>query len=323
LIAYGNIGSKVWKAMSGFGSSSPQIKKEKAAYLDFNVLQWQRSLPPELQIQPNEKDVFDAHSKTNNRLRVMLYLRANQMKILIHKRTLLTPTTIMDDLSGARLVVEVAQDSIQMIDKLNRQTDIYRAQQTAFNYFLVSALGIIFLAICHAPAQFSQSCRVEFFMALDLIKGFSGTSHAARRLWRTIKHLKVIGPKLGIISQQELPPGAEDNGSRRNVNPSDPSSSFNNNADASEASDHNVTDYGSRDLDFLMSAPFESSVSPTVAYQMGGVQLSYELSNLFESIEPKDTGLPVMQEDASGQTAGYAFNFGTEEDLSRTLIDLF
>lgn len=245
------------------------------------------------------------------------------MKILIHKRTLLTPTTITDDLASATFVVEVAQDSIQMIDKLNRQTDIYCAQQTAFNYFLVSALGIIFLAMCHAPAHFNQSCRNEFFMALDLIKGFSGTSHAAGRLWRTIKYLKVIGPKLGILSQQEPLPAAEDNGTKRTANPSKANSSFNNNGDTNGASSQTFMDNGSRDLDFLVSAPFDSSVSSATTYQMGGVQLSYELSNLFESIEPRDTSLPIIQDGAAGPSADYSFNFWTEEDLSRALIDLF
>ena len=309
--------------MSGFGSSSPQIKKEKIAYLDFNVLQWQRSLPAELQLQATGESVFDGHSRTNNRLKVMLYLRANQMRILIHKRTLLTPATIMEDLPGARSVVEIAQDSIRLMDKLNRKTDIYRAQQTAFNYFLVSALGIVFLAICHAPSQFSQSCHDEFFMALDLIKGFSGTSLAARRLWRTIKHLKVIGPKLGILSQQEPPIGVEQSGSKQSGNPSGPSSTFNNPASNHGASEQNLLNYGPGDLDFLMSTPLDSGATSTAAYQMDGVQLSYELSNLFDSIEPRDASVSIMHAGSSTPGMGYSFDFGTEEDLSRTLIDIF
>ena len=244
------------------------------------------------------------------------------MKILIHKRTLLTPTTITDDLASATFVVQVAQDSVQMIDKLNRQTDIYRAQQTAFNYFLVSALGIIFLAMCHAPTHFGQSCRNEFFTALNLIKGFSGTSHAARRLWRTVKYLKVIGPRLGVLSQQELLPAAEDNGTKRVVNPSKANTSFNN-GDSVVSSEQNFTEHGWRDLDFLVSAPCDSSMLSATTYQMGGVQLSYELSSLFESIEPRDTSLPIVHDGAGGPNADSPFNFWTEEDLSRTLIDLF
>jgi hypothetical protein len=151
----------------------------------------------------------------------------------------------------------------------------------------------------------------------------SGTSHAAKRLWRTIKHLKVIGPKLGILSQEELPPDTEDNNRKRNANLSGLRSSLNNNVDTGGAPDHEFQDYGSGDLDSLVTAPFESSMSPATAYQMGGVQLSHELSSLFESIESRDLSLPIMQGGAGGQSASYSFNFGTEEDLSRTLIDFF
>lgn len=37
-------------------------------------------------------------------------------------------------------------------------------------------------------------------MALDLVKGFSNKSWISKRLWRTIKGLKEIGPKLGLVS---------------------------------------------------------------------------------------------------------------------------
>lgn len=35
-------------------------------------------------------------------------------------------------------------------------------------------------------------------MALDLVKGFSNKSWVSKRLWKTIKSLKEVGPKLGL-----------------------------------------------------------------------------------------------------------------------------
>ena len=35
-------------------------------------------------------------------------------------------------------------------------------------------------------------------MALDLVKGFSNKSWVSKRLWKTIKGLKEVGPKLGL-----------------------------------------------------------------------------------------------------------------------------
>lgn len=47
-------------------------------------------------------------------------------------------------------------------------------------------------------------------MALDLVKGFSTKSFVSKRLWKTIKGLKEVGPKLGlspndVLSQEEDP----------------------------------------------------------------------------------------------------------------------
>jgi hypothetical protein len=40
-------------------------------------------------------------------------------------------------------------------------------------------------------------------MALDLVKGFSTKSWVTRRLWKTIKGLKKVGPKLGLVTESE------------------------------------------------------------------------------------------------------------------------
>jgi hypothetical protein len=103
----------------------------------------------------------------------------------------------------ASTVVELAKDTIRALTHLNQTTDIYRCQQVCFNYFLTSAIAVIFLASCHAPVHFSNICRDEFYMALDLVKGFSTKSWVTRRLWKTIKGLKEVGPKLGLVTESE------------------------------------------------------------------------------------------------------------------------
>jgi hypothetical protein len=66
------------------------------------------------------------------------------------------------------------------------------------NYFLTSALAVLFLAVAHAPAEFNTQVRDEFHMALDLVRGLSTTSYVSKRLWKTIKMLKEVGPRLGL-----------------------------------------------------------------------------------------------------------------------------
>jgi hypothetical protein len=81
---------------------------------------------------------------------------------------------------------------------MNQSTDLYRTQQVMFNYFLISALAVLFLAVSHAPGQFSNRSRDEFYMALEIVRGMTAHSYVSKRLWRTIKMLKEVGPKLGL-----------------------------------------------------------------------------------------------------------------------------
>jgi len=160
LIAYGRISSKVWKAVNTSGSVSANTRKEESDYLDFQIQQWLQAIPPELQLlHPKADDNAIQQPRSLHRLRVLLYVRANHMRILVHRHNLLSATNIAENVSDARAVVEIAKDTIQVLAHLNRTSNIYHTQQVCFNYFLVSALAALFLAVCHGPTYFSEFCR--------------------------------------------------------------------------------------------------------------------------------------------------------------------
>lgn len=181
------------------GDNAP-ISKEEIGYLDYQIIQWHRSIPPALKyIHPSASNTQDQQPVTRgiHRFRILLYLRANQMRILIYRPVLHTTSSIVEDMTSAQTVVDVAKDTINVLTHTNQTTDIYRSHQVMFNYFLISALAVLLLAVSHAPAHFSD-CRDEFYMALDLVRGLSANSYVSKRLWRTIKILKEVGPKLGL-----------------------------------------------------------------------------------------------------------------------------
>jgi hypothetical protein len=307
MVAYGHIGSKVWKATAKSGKLG---KKEEAAYLDFQVGEWQNSIAPEYQLHANSDEMLEGHSRTKSRLRVLLYLRANQMRLLIYRRCLMTSTTIVENPSGARRVVDIARDNIRILERLNRLSDIYLSQQSCFNYFLVSALAVLFLAVCHAPAQFNETCREEFFLALNLVRGFSARSYVARKLWKTIKHLKVVGPKLGIFPNQERHERRWNDTQLGSASYQVPAAGQN-----APAVQHDLN------FDNLTALPIEHATSPTYSNPLDGNQLSYELTNLFEAIDPSCVELPL---ESLGNRGGLElYDYGTAEDLSRSLLDLF
>ncbi|KAF2856067.1 fungal-specific transcription factor-like protein [Plenodomus tracheiphilus IPT5] len=202
MISYSIIGSKVWKSVADVALQE-KINKEDVSFLDFQVLNWHRSIPDPLKFtHPDSGLQADPPTRTIHRLQVVLYLRANQMRILIYRPVLHTATTIMSNLEFAHVVVKVAKDTIRILTYINQTSDIYRCQQTMFNYFLISALAVLFLAVAHAPAEFSAQSRDEFYMALELVRGLSSNSYVSKRLWKTIKTLKEVGPRLGLAIHQ-------------------------------------------------------------------------------------------------------------------------
>jgi hypothetical protein len=198
MIAYSMIGSKIFKSVAD-ATSQETIDKEDMSFLDFQVLNWHRSIPESLKyVHPDSGRHITEPHRAVHRLQIALYLRANQLRIYVYRPVLHTATTIMENLDFSHVAVKVAKDSIRVLKHVNQTTDIYRRQQTMFNAFLISALAVLFLAVAHAPAEFNQQCRDEFYMALELVRGLSSSSYVSRRLWKTIKTLKGIGPRLGL-----------------------------------------------------------------------------------------------------------------------------
>lgn len=98
----------------------------------------------------------------------------------------------------AQTVVDVSRETIRYLALLNNETSVYQRVQIFYHMFLTSAIAALFLASTHAPLHFSASCRTEFYMALDLIKGLSGKSWVSQRLWRMVRSLKAYAPRLGL-----------------------------------------------------------------------------------------------------------------------------
>jgi hypothetical protein len=79
-------------------------------------------------------------------------------------------------------------------------TNIYKTHQTLFNFFILSSLAIILLACFHDPADFCSCVQEEVFMALELVKAFNSKSRVTRRLWKSIRDLREVGERLGVLS---------------------------------------------------------------------------------------------------------------------------
>ena len=208
MIQYSAIGAKVWRSVvSGTGTSGP-INTEDMGYLDYQVISWHRTIPPQLRFEhPSQSGristpIGPPPTRAASRLRAILYIRANQMRIVIYRPVLHSATSIIQHREQAQTVVDVAKDTIRVLTHINQTSDLYRSQQMLFNAFLTSALAVLFLAVAHTPAEFAENVKEEFYMALELVRGFSKESYVSKKLWKTIRVLKDVGPKLGLFSQR-------------------------------------------------------------------------------------------------------------------------
>ncbi|PYI20937.1 fungal-specific transcription factor domain protein [Aspergillus violaceofuscus CBS 115571] len=315
MISYNRISSKIW--YSGLGSEgATDIRRDEIGYLDYQILQWYKQVPDGLKFYP--VDVPKHHhgestSRGLRRLRILLYLRMNQLRILIYRPVLHSAVSIAEDKGHAQTVVDIAKDTIRVLTRLNGTSDIYRTQQITFNYFLVAALAVLFLAVCHAPNDFNRQVRDEFYMALELVSGFSTKSYVSKRLWKTIKGLRKIGERLGVIVR---PFGTDSN---------DPHSS----AAVAMAglAGHQIEDlsvYGS------VNGAGELGNSP-----LNGLQMSHELTNLFEAVGgfgnfmnsggASESLNGFIGQDGEIQNTGEGLSgvLGDEGEWSRVIRDLF
>jgi len=204
MISLTDIGSNVWKAVDLFKSSEDHKQSaEQMHALDFDLTKWYSNLPLSLQYNTAAHDPTIAPAdRSVYRLQLLLYLRRNQMQIMIY-RPVLHSANLGSYLTEAQSVVDIAKDTISLLAYINQTSDIYQTQQITFNHFLVSALGVLFLAAANSPAQFAENCRHEFHQALELVRGLSADSFVSKRLWTTIKGLKNVAPKMGLLADSE------------------------------------------------------------------------------------------------------------------------
>ena len=339
MIAHFAIASKVWHSM-GSDPSKPTISREEIGYLDYQVQIWHRQLPDDLRYDRTSGLAHSGNSISSvtpgqHRRQIILYLRANGMRILIYRPVLHSVASIMNNRNQAQTVVDVAKDTISVLTMINQTTQMYRTSQVLFNAFLTSALAVLFLAASHAPAMFAEQVREEFYLALDLVRGFSRGSWVSKRLWKTIRVLKEVGPKLGLVMQGR---DVADRGDVHTV------SHFARNTREDPSRSAAVAMAGLAGHNVDEAALF----GPGTPWALGSVHSSSpdgmvsDLTNLFEAAGGYTGGIGYdgLLNGANGAGAGFGMGeqgmgitgttdtvsgggFGSEDELSRILRDLF
>ncbi|KAH8884052.1 hypothetical protein GQ53DRAFT_731201 [Thozetella sp. PMI_491] len=221
MVDYSGIASEVRKSILQSAPTSPAICASTRDFLDFRVSQWQKSLPEKLQFRGiKDKFVPAKERRGEYRLRLILYLRANQMRTIIHRKSAIFTDPNSFNSSSVSLLASTAQDTIRILAALARETDIYHAQHKTFNHFLETALTSLLLILPYAGPERGASCLQEAFAAMETIRNLSTHSPITRALEEKLQNIQGLvaglrpnSPKISKASDAsdriaELPPEA-------------------------------------------------------------------------------------------------------------------
>ncbi|RVX65782.1 hypothetical protein B0A52_10313 [Exophiala mesophila] len=305
MVAYAQLESRVWKVAT---KPTAKCTPEKLSFLYFRVQQWYRNIKPQYQLRPAKENILSGTNRSENKIRLLLYFSVNQLQLFIFRQEILIARMTDEDLPNARLAVEAAKDNIRLLRRVSQTADFYSAQQAPFNHFLISALAVLFLAVCHAPNQFGNTCREEFVMALELIQGFSSESHIGKRLWKRVQHLKQIGLSLGLLGNYAHTGGLRNEDGTLNSTDSNPAPLR-----------FSSMEHGQQPE--IQQAPVCSQrVTPFTEETIDPYQLTSDLTTMFDTIQPSHRW-PAAGDGGLIQVDRY--HLAMNCDLSRDFLDSF
>ncbi|KIW98776.1 uncharacterized protein Z519_00439 [Cladophialophora bantiana CBS 173.52] len=206
MTAYMRMGPRAWNAMTDErGQLKCTISKEDFEFIDFQVQRWEESLPKELRIlrhQPlvDRNDPVKPPDRGTQLLRFILYLRANQFKIVLMRPLLFSTQTFQQNIQQVMHMTQFANDNIEMIVTADKTCGLYAKQQPLFNLFLSSALSTLLLIYVHSlPGHgmvashddLPETVRTAQFginNGLELLRSYS-LSRSSQRLSKKITSL--------------------------------------------------------------------------------------------------------------------------------------
>ncbi|PNP56582.1 hypothetical protein THARTR1_03278 [Trichoderma harzianum] len=211
MIDYCRLGSRICESISNvFGGSShyAQEWRESFEFFQDHLNQWQEKHVPRV-LDPNDQE---PDAKKIRHFHTLLYLRANQLRLVLIRPALYSfqlQEATNSDLWA--ITVNIACDSLQILLDLFGGTDIYKMQQTQYNYFLITALGAVLgvlaqekSALTAGKVDVATLAKAREFVtaSLDLLKSttvFSKTSE--------YQYAKVISlcRRLGLLTPSDTP----------------------------------------------------------------------------------------------------------------------
>lgn len=116
MVLLGRISAKIWLALSNSASGGADPPKDELEFLHYRLDRWYEELPENLKLlSETEAPASRDNSRGIRRLRLLLYLRARQMKTHLYQRVLHSPALFhLHSSQGNLSLVRVLNEAVSL-----------------------------------------------------------------------------------------------------------------------------------------------------------------------------------------------------------------
>ena len=205
LIQYVRIAARFVPTMPKLGSSYSVMEPSTRTFLDIEADQWALSTST-ASLTPDAKDPITPHARADSAQyhNTFITVCKNQLKLSLSKHTLFSLSSIAQNQSLSQKAVSTASETIHSCNELQKSTTMYHLQAVHFNFFVLSAVAALYLAVRHAPLLFSDTPR-EIFTGLEILRPYCTSNHLCERVKALEKAMGRLGyDGMGIGPQLAL-----------------------------------------------------------------------------------------------------------------------
>jgi hypothetical protein len=212
LIKYLRIAARFVPRMPKLGTKYLTMEPTTCTSLDIEADQWALSTSINSILAPNHER-NSQFKRTDEALfkNTLVTVCRNQLKISLYKHNLFSLESIAQNPEQSHKAVSTAAETIRSCKNLQATTAMYQLQAVHFNFFVLSAVAALYLAVRHAPLEFSNTPK-DIFTGLEILKPYCISSRLSKRVETLENAMKRLGyDPMGIGPQlnfKELP-GAE------------------------------------------------------------------------------------------------------------------
>ncbi|CZR61879.1 uncharacterized protein PAC_11776 [Phialocephala subalpina] len=197
LIEYVRIAARFVPRMPKLGSNYILMEPSTCISLDIETDKWALSTSMNRPLSYNLDHLDLTNSAPGDQFNeAWVAVCKNQLKIGLYKHYLFSSDNVCQNPHLSHKAVSSASDTIRSCSELRRATPMYELQAVNFNFFVLSAVAALYLAVRHAPLQFSNAPR-DIFTGLQILKACCTSGTGSEHLCQKVSTLENAMKRLG------------------------------------------------------------------------------------------------------------------------------